>query len=243
MTNTNCLENIKCPSCGNEQSFRIAGTAVFTVTDDGTEDHGDIEWDDDNYAECRECHRYGTLKDFKILSGSEPTTVKSPTRIWQADYTNTLYVAPGGDADDAVELIEIRTNVTEAGWLTVAYVPAGWPDSRADASLIAAAPKLLKALEGALYALDRNSDGSGPSTRLAIAIARAAIAEATNGPEGCRRMTEYNDILDDLFHGCAWAAFLDQAVVQQGWPDSDATRRRAYAYYEEALACKNARKR
>jgi hypothetical protein len=66
MTNTNCLENIKCPDCGNEGSFQIAGTAIFIVTDDGTEDHGDVEWDDDSYAQCAGCKRHGTLKDFTI---------------------------------------------------------------------------------------------------------------------------------------------------------------------------------
>jgi hypothetical protein len=64
MTNTNCLENIKCPACGNEDTFRIAATAMFTVSDDGTEDHGDVEWDDDSYAECAGCYHHGTLKDF-----------------------------------------------------------------------------------------------------------------------------------------------------------------------------------
>ena len=59
MTNTNCLENIKCPDCGNAQSFRIAGKTIFTVTDDGTEDYGDVEWDDDSYAECPACKRQG----------------------------------------------------------------------------------------------------------------------------------------------------------------------------------------
>ena len=51
-----------------------------------------------------------------------------------------------------------------------------------------------------------------------------------------------DDILDSLFHGCAWAAFLDQAAEQQGPPDSLATRQRAYRYYEDALAEKNRRK-
>jgi hypothetical protein len=68
MTNTNCLENIKCPACGNEESFRIAATTIVTVTDDGTEDHGDMEWDDDSYAECPKCHRHGTLKDFQVTT-------------------------------------------------------------------------------------------------------------------------------------------------------------------------------
>jgi hypothetical protein len=48
-----------------------------------------------------------------------------------------------------------------------------------------------------------------------------------------------DDILDDLFHGCALAAYLDQAAAE-GWPpDCEATRRRAYDYYEQALAEKN----
>ena len=45
-----------------------------------------------------------------------------------------------------------------------------------------------------------------------------------------------NDILDDLFHGCAFAAFVEQAIVEQGWPDREATRLRAYGYYQEELA-------
>lgn len=48
-----------------------------------------------------------------------------------------------------------------------------------------------------------------------------------------------DDILDDLFHACSLAAYLQQAQIQQGWPDSEATRRRAYAYFEEALKTKN----
>ena len=51
-----------------------------------------------------------------------------------------------------------------------------------------------------------------------------------------------DDILDSLFHGCAWAAYLDQAAEQQGPPDIEATRQRAYRYYEDALAEKTRRK-
>jgi hypothetical protein len=52
---------------------------------------------------------------------------------------------------------------------------------------------------------------------------------------------EDDDILDSLFHGCAWAAFLDEAAARRGPPDSGATKRRAYRYYEDALAEKNRR--
>ena len=48
-----------------------------------------------------------------------------------------------------------------------------------------------------------------------------------------------DSIMDDLFHGCAFAAFVDEARLIQGWPDSEAVRRRAYHYYESALAEKN----
>jgi hypothetical protein len=53
--------------------------------------------------------------------------------------------------------------------------------------------------------------------------------------------TTDDEILDDLFHGCALIAYIDQAIEEQGPPDCERTRRRAYRYYEEALAAKNSR--
>lgn len=50
---------------------------------------------------------------------------------------------------------------------------------------------------------------------------------------------DLDDFLDDLFLGCALAAFVEQAIVQKGPPDVAATRLRAYKLYEEALAAKN----
>jgi hypothetical protein len=79
MSNTNCLANIKCPDCGNEDSFRIAAKTIATVTDDGTDDHGDMEWDDDSYAECTGCPRHGTLKDFQITTQPTPNIGRNPT--------------------------------------------------------------------------------------------------------------------------------------------------------------------
>ncbi len=43
------------------------------------------------------------------------------------------------------------------------------------------------------------------------------------------------DILDDLFLGCALTAFLEVAAEHKEMPDSEATRRRAFNLYEEAL--------
>jgi Zn ribbon nucleic-acid-binding protein len=62
--NTNCLEGIRCPKCGQDDSLRIAGSSIFTVVDDGTEDHGDVEWDEDSWALCPACEYEGKLGMF-----------------------------------------------------------------------------------------------------------------------------------------------------------------------------------
>ena len=45
-----------------------------------------------------------------------------------------------------------------------------------------------------------------------------------------------HDVLDDLFHGCALTAYLQQAAAQHG---CEATRCRALALYELALRRKS----
>ena len=47
------------------------------------------------------------------------------------------------------------------------------------------------------------------------------------------------EFFDDIFHACALAAFVDQAIEQQGWPDSKATQMRAYSYFEQELRHEN----
>jgi hypothetical protein len=52
-----------------------------------------------------------------------------------------------------------------------------------------------------------------------------------------------DEIFTDLFHACAFWAFLEQSAIEQVMPpDSNATRQRAYDLYEQALAEKNARR-
>jgi hypothetical protein len=52
--------------------------------------------------------------------------------------------------------------------------------------------------------------------------------------------TATEDLWDDLFHACAWAAYLEVwHRTGQFPPDSETTRRLAYRYYEDALAGKN----
>jgi len=51
--------------------------------------------------------------------------------------------------------------------------------------------------------------------------------------------TEFDDILDDLFLGCALTAFLQVAIEQQAMPDTETTSCRAYRIYEETLRAKD----
>jgi hypothetical protein len=51
---------------------------------------------------------------------------------------------------------------------------------------------------------------------------------------------DLDEILDSVWHGCAWAAYIEQMAAEGRWPpDSEATKQRAFAYYEEELARKN----
>ncbi len=55
-------------------------------------------------------------------------------------------------------------------------------------------------------------------------------------------MTELDDLFDDIFHGAAFAAFVEEARLAGSFPCPTKTRQRAYRYYEQALAEKNANK-
>jgi hypothetical protein len=63
--NTNCLEDIRCPECGNTSRFTIVALVDADVSDDGAEFHGYAEWDDDSRITCPECERSGQLREFK----------------------------------------------------------------------------------------------------------------------------------------------------------------------------------
>jgi DNA-directed RNA polymerase subunit RPC12/RpoP len=74
MTNSNCLEGIACPKCGNDSSFRIEARTLAEVTDDGAETFGDMEWDADSYAECPECGHHGTVGEFLLDTAKDNAT-------------------------------------------------------------------------------------------------------------------------------------------------------------------------
>lgn len=68
MPNTNCLEGIKCPACGNEDSFRIAASCWVDVTDDGTSEATDFGWDDNSPIACLSCGTTGVVFMFDFTT-------------------------------------------------------------------------------------------------------------------------------------------------------------------------------
>jgi hypothetical protein len=138
MTNTNCLEGIKCPACGNEELFRIAATSMFTVTDDGTDDYADVQWDDDSYAECAECLRHGAVKDFKVRNAREAENA-------DAVATPTVKYTPGpweitGHSHRDYEGQEIGTGDKTVAVILTAEASSLEAEDHANAVLIASAP-------------------------------------------------------------------------------------------------------
>src|SRR5690242_411389 len=65
MTNSNCLESVCCPKCGQEDRFKITAIILCIVTDAGSEPVGDHEWAPDSPTHCGECGFSGKLKDFR----------------------------------------------------------------------------------------------------------------------------------------------------------------------------------
>lgn len=64
--NINCLAGIQCPDpeCAHTEDFYITATAVFHVTDDGTDDYQDVSWDDQANVVCGGCGYRARLERF-----------------------------------------------------------------------------------------------------------------------------------------------------------------------------------
>jgi hypothetical protein len=68
MTNINCLAGMQCPKCRSFGPFNIAVKTMMKVFDNGTDGHGDKDWDTGSFCECCECEFSGTVADFSKTS-------------------------------------------------------------------------------------------------------------------------------------------------------------------------------
>jgi len=65
MTNTNCLEGIACPQCGQADRFKIEAKVLMNVSDDGSEDCGlGHHWDAQSFCQCVKCGHSAELSTF-----------------------------------------------------------------------------------------------------------------------------------------------------------------------------------
>ena len=97
MANENCLSGIKCPDCGQEDKFYIVASAEFEVTDDGTDTHSGVGWDNESHIRCAECGAAGKVKHFQEPEPDKPFEVVGYVR---KRYTTVIMAQ---DVDDAVD--------------------------------------------------------------------------------------------------------------------------------------------
>lgn len=73
--NNNCLEDWKCPRCGSFGPFAVVVEAVCDVSDDGTEDFRNVEWDGNNIAYCSGygCSFSGEVRHFTNTGEDDAT--------------------------------------------------------------------------------------------------------------------------------------------------------------------------
>jgi hypothetical protein len=95
--NTNCLEHRQCPQCQQTDRFDITATATFRLLDDGTEYHGDVEYDEDNAAACPDCGwsgKWGETQMKLCMHCQEPVLIR---------VSDQLLVHADEDEDPSVE--------------------------------------------------------------------------------------------------------------------------------------------
>lgn len=108
MTNTNCLENVCCPKCGQEDRFFIRSAITAEVTDEGagiaSDGRGDIEWDDESGIQCPECGLDGQLKDFRKTASlpPDPEGKNDDRASWAGSALATFIQVTGTDLEDAM---------------------------------------------------------------------------------------------------------------------------------------------
>lgn len=103
MTNTNCLEGVRCPNCGQENRFTITALVDCDVTDDGAwaTDNSHYDWDGDSPCTCPACGRHGRLREFSALP-PDPEGMNDSRAEWAGHALAAFISQTGTDAGDAV---------------------------------------------------------------------------------------------------------------------------------------------
>jgi len=114
MANENVLHGIKCPKCGQEKHFYITGVSEFSVYDDGTDGHKDIEWDEESYIRCAECNEAGKIKHFREPKPQKPFEVSGYVR---KRFTTIVMATDEKDAEEqGRDLVHVSGIDIEDSW-------------------------------------------------------------------------------------------------------------------------------
>lgn len=104
MTNDNCLDDIRCPQCGQQDRFKITAAITCLVTDGGSEPVGDHEWDDDSATHCPECGFDGKLMGFRRQNQlpPDPENMNDNRAAWAGIALLAFIRETGTDLEDAL---------------------------------------------------------------------------------------------------------------------------------------------
>jgi hypothetical protein len=101
MTNTNCLENIACPQCGQADSFIIEVTTRADVTDEGAETFGHMHWDERSFIECKHCETDGIVAEFtRQPPGRKMLDMNTKRALWANGALASFRAVTGQTAEE-----------------------------------------------------------------------------------------------------------------------------------------------
>lgn len=140
MPNTNCLEGMKCPSCGSEGPFNVHISGYMDISDDGTDLHslGDTEWGDESDISCNGCGAHGKVAGFR--TDGEPPEVKAKTDKKRSPFDDDAYDGNDDQIQDLKDLAEILlTALIAAKGNGIKDDPAVW--QQIDDAIVACRPR------------------------------------------------------------------------------------------------------
>lgn len=68
LPNQNVLDMWRCTRCGNTDHFQVTATTTASLTDDGAEAGGDLEYGLESWAKCTSCDLEGTVRTFSVAA-------------------------------------------------------------------------------------------------------------------------------------------------------------------------------
>jgi len=95
MKNTNSLEGLMCPKCGQHDRFIIDAITSITLLDDGVEEYEGAEFDGNHTAGCPACNWSGTVSELNVPSISVTFEIYTPLSLEMGEADRRGWWMPG----------------------------------------------------------------------------------------------------------------------------------------------------